>query len=411
MAVTTTEEKVKDAIERTAGAAKGAVEQATDQTRAGDAPDTCRSRRGRHWGSRPARIVGALFLAGLLVYWLDVRTRDADAYTIESLLTPGCHEPITSAALRTVRAELATAAPLAATADDRALIDDVQFTLEQDMRDLGGATLLVSARDNDLKGLSSDDLSYLSEVHGNPDTQDEHCLRSGTQPEPGGSEAAVAACRAYIRGRVGEALEGLDAQGQPDPAKRTPLRLELSLRGNMTATLPTYYVRIGQALHTVEDSFTHTYRTPDGMKITVVLNWVNEAKGTLVESRDGPPHLAQLDVCNDPDDLRRMKRELATEAATAILRATLDPQNSRAEKMAAVDLVLDTYLGYSPGCTFDNNWCDAAERQYSASSGCSCAIGASHGAGGAGLLAAFVAFLVVVSRARTTRGRPWHRAA
>jgi hypothetical protein len=40
--------------------------------------------------------------------------------------------------------------------------------------------------------------------------------------------------------------------------------------------------------------------------------------------------------------------------------------------MAAVEVILDTYLSYSPGCTFDNNWCQAAERQYGNSQfGCS----------------------------------------
>jgi MYXO-CTERM domain-containing protein len=334
------------------------------------------------------------------VWSLDAGSRDASAYTIESMLTPGCHEPITSQALRTVRTELATAAPLTPTANDRALVDDVQFTLEPDMEDLGGATLIVSARDNDLKGLSSDDLSYLSEVHGNPANQDEHCLRNGNQEEPGGSEAAVLACRAFIRTRIEEALDGLDAKGRPDPARRSPLRLELSLRGNVTAQLPTYYVHMGHALHAVEDSFTHTYRTPDGMKITVVMNWVKVAKGKLVESRDGPPHAAKLDVCNDPDDLRRTRRALATAAATELLRATLDPLKSRDEKMAAVDVALDTYLSYSPGCTFDNDWCDAAERQYRDAAGCSCTAGTDGPAAGAGLLGLFVALLIVANRSR-----------
>ena len=86
------------------------------------------------------------------------------------------------------------------------------------MIDLGGATLLIGTRDNDLKGRSSDNLAYLGAVHGDPNNQDEHCLRSAGQDEPGGSAAAVAACRAYIRGRVAEALDGLGANGAPDLA-------------------------------------------------------------------------------------------------------------------------------------------------------------------------------------------------
>ena len=218
------------------------------------------------------------------------------------------------------------------------------------MKDLGGVTLLVSVRDNDLKGRSSDDLTELAEVHGNPDNQDEHCLRSRTQDEPGGSEAAVSDCRTFIRGRVAEALDGLDASGRPGPRRADrAARAPVAPRGTSTRSLPTFYVRIGQAIHAVEDSFTHTYRTADGMKITVVMNWVDKADGTYDESRDGPAHATQMDVCDDSDALSTTRRTLATEASIALLRATLDPLKTKAEKMATVDGILDTYLSYSPG--------------------------------------------------------------
>ncbi|MDD5224135.1 MAG: hypothetical protein PHE84_09100 [bacterium] len=288
----------------------------------------------------------------------------ANAYTIKTLLSAGCHEKIASETLRTVRLELQTAAPLPLTANERALVDDLEFTPDQDMKDLGGVTLLVGVRDNDLKGRASDDLTQLVLVHGNPDNQDEHCLRNKAEDEPGGSEAAVNDCRKFIRGRVVEALAGLDPNGVPDPAKRTSLPLHLSLRGDIDASLPTYYVRIGQAIHAMADSFTHMYRTADGMEITVVLNWIDKADGNLKESRDGPAHANKMDFCDDPDELRTARRKLATEASIALLSTTLDPQKTPDEKMAAVDGILDMYLSYSPGCNFDNNWCDAPEKQY-----------------------------------------------
>ena len=323
----------------------------------------------------------------------------ANAYTISTILGVGCHERLTSEALRTVRLELATALPLALTDNEQALVDDLEFTPAQDMKDLGGVTLLVSVRDNDLKGRASDDLSQLAEVAGDPNTQEEHCLRNKAEDEPSGSEAAVNACRAFIRGRVEEALDGLDANGVPDLAKRTSLPLHLSLRGNVDALLPTYYVRMGQAIHATEDSFVHAYRTADQMKITVVMNWVDDADGTLKESRDGPAHASKLDVCSDPDELRAMKRQLATEAATALLHATLDPQQTKDEKMATVDGILDTYLSYSPGCNFDNNWCDAPERKYKNKDltpfGCA--------SGGDGFLASICALLVLTLFSRRRR--------
>lgn len=287
-----------------------------------------------------------------------------EAYTVSSILTAGCHEKITSEALRTARLNVANAAPLTPSDNERALVDDLEFTLDDDMKDLGGVTLLIAVRDNDLKGRASDDLAELAEVHGDPNTTQEHCIRGRDDDEPGGSETAVEACRTFIRERVAEALDGLDASGAPDLTQRTLLPVHLTLRGDMDASLPTYYVRMGQAIHAMEDSFTHTYRTADGMKITVVLNWIDDIEGNLDEARDGPAHSTQLDVCDDPDALRTQKRVLATAASVALLQATLDSQKTKEEKMTDVDGILNTYLSYQPDCTFNNDWCDAPEREY-----------------------------------------------
>jgi hypothetical protein len=265
----------------------------------------------------------------------------ARGFTIETHFTARCHEKVTAEALRNARLVLGIAAAPSPTSDEKALIDDLQFAPDDDMRNIAGTTLLVAVRDNDLKGNSQDDLSVLSAIHGNPDNQREHCLRSPHQKEPDGSAAAIADCRGFIRGRVQEALDGLDASGKADLANRTPMTLYLSLRGPIDAWLPVYYVRVGQALHAIQDSFTHTYRTADGMKITLVLNWLDSVNGSLVESRDGPAHATKLDACDDPDALRKTRRTLATDASTALLVATLDPARTRAEKVAAADQIWD----------------------------------------------------------------------
>ena len=351
-------------------------------------------------------VLTAVMAGAIFVVWLMARPKSADAYTISTIVTAGCHEKVTTDAFRAVRldpATAATAAPLPADSNDRALIDDLEFTPANDMTDLGGATLLVGVRDNDLKGRDSMDLSQLPLVHGDPGAQREHCLRGANEQEPGGSEAAVLDCRAFIIERVGQALDGLDATGMPDPTNRTSLPLYLALRHGVNALLPTYYVRMGQAVHAVEDSFTHTYRTPDGMQITVVLDWVDEANGKLVEATDGPPHSSEMDRCDDPDDLRAQKRKLATAAATAVLRATLDPSQTNDQKMAAVGAILDQYLTYSPGCTFDNNWCDAPEHKLGNASLIGCSVGGPGKRSAALGLAVFLGLLALLRRARRRR--------
>lgn len=130
----------------------------------------------------PIRIAAMSSLAIAIAF--GVMPATAAAYTISNELSDGCHERITADALRKVRQDSPTASPLPISDNDRALVDDLQFTPDDDMRDLGGATLLIAVRDNDLKGRPSDDLSALAEVHGNPDGQNEHCLRGADDKEP-----------------------------------------------------------------------------------------------------------------------------------------------------------------------------------------------------------------------------------
>jgi hypothetical protein len=159
---------------------------------------------------------------------------------------------------------------------------------------------------------------------------------------------------------------------------------------------------MGQAIHAIEDSFTHTFRNSDETQITVVLNWIDKVGGTLVESRDGPPHVSELDRCDDPDSLRTTRRTLAIAAAGGVLSATLDPGKTPDQKMTAVDAVLSQYLGYSPGCTFDNDWCDAPERQYGDTSACGCHVGKADVSYGA-MIAGGVALVFAVVRRRRRR--------
>jgi hypothetical protein len=342
--------------------------------------------------------------SALLAIGLCAGSAQASAYTIANALSFGCHEAITAQALRTVRLSLSAAAPLPTSDDEHALIGDLQFTPDADMTDLGGATLLVSVRDNDLKGRGADDLSELSDVHGDPANQEEHCLRGANDKEPGGTASAMVACRAFIRERIQEALAGLDASGTPDLSRRTPLSVHLSLRGGVTASLPTYYVRIGQAIHAAEDSFTHTYRTADERKITVALNWLDQVNGTLVEQRDGPGHSTALDDCSDADALRKTRHVLATQAATDLLLVTLAPNMTVEQKMASADNVLDTFLTYSPGCTYDNAWCSAPESVYQNPKGCGCRTGVIRGGSGT-LLAGVAIALLLITRRRLGRRR------
>ena len=297
----------------------------------------------------------------------------AHAWGIGSQLdNQGCHERITAEALRRVRA-MPVAPILVPTRDEAAIIDNVQFAPPVELRrDLAGMSLLLGVRDNDLKGQNPLDSLQLVEVHGDPDTQEEHCIRALADDNAAGNVSALAACRVFIHDRAMEALAGLGADGVVDPSVRMELAIYVSFAKHHDASLPLFYVKMGQALHALEDGFTHTYRTVDGIHPTVVLNYIEYVTpGTPDEGRDGPNHLAALDHCDNADATVQRNFAMAKDAATEFLAISLDRAKTPAEKSVAFDAVLVKYLTYEErGCTAANKWCDAIEAKVIDSSGC-----------------------------------------
>lgn len=354
---------------------------------------------------------GALALAAALAALAPAGSAQAYSYGAGTIGDP-CHERLTWWALRTVREELGVAPPVPSTDDDDAFADDLTFKVPDDMRDRGAVTLLVGVRDNDLKGLGGRDSDSLTFIHGDPDLQLEHCLRRPEHDEPGGSEAALADCRGFIKQRTLEALEGLNAAGEVDYGRVVELPVTLSIRGQYDAELPLFFVRMGQAMHALQDGFSHTLRTPDAMRVTSVLNFIDEVEERREESRDGVEHLGAMDRCKVDDDLRNLRVARAEQASVDLLRAALDPALSRPEKEAAVDAVLATYFTYEPGCTFDNGWCDAPERKIEDSRACGCRVaGAPTPAGAWAFAPLALAGLALARRRRGATARAAARAA
>ncbi len=338
----------------------------------------------------------------------------AHAYTIETPVTDGCHEKVTADAFRAARAALpGIIVPLPSSGDDGALLDDTPFSIPSDLHEIGAVTLLLGVRDNDVKSFAATALDQLAPVNADPASQKQHCLRLAEQDEPTGSAAAVADCHAFIRETLLSALDGLDSSGHPDPTKREDLDVTLAIRGEVHVSVPMFYLRAGRGLHTIEDSFTHTFRSQaDPTRITVVLNWVEYVDKSLDEGRDGPAHMTELDRCDDPDDLRKQRRLLAIQAGASALEVLLDSTLDREAKGRGIDAVLDKYLAYDTGnqCSLANHWCDAPENAY-ANSGCACATaGLAADTHGGSWLAALGLGALMLSRRRRRPGSARARA-
>lgn len=353
--------------------------------------------------SPPARRGWRLFaLAAAVLAVTAAQPPEAHAWAIGSQLDEtGCHEPITATALRAVRARFDTAPVLTPSRDEAALIADAVFAPPPDLvDDLAGMALLFGVRDNDLKGIDPLSSLDLIQVHGNPETQDEHCIRGPDDDgAPAGDAAAITACRTFIASTATAALDGLDPAGRVDPAHRTELPLYAAIRGRATPMLPLFYVKIGAAMHALEDGFPHTYRTADGTQITTVLNWIDLVSGHYDEPRDGPGHRAELDRCWDASDPTIHRNyELAIQAATDLLAAALDPALPRDAKIQQFDAVTAHYLAYQPGCSSNNQWCDPPEAHVTNSLACNAAAGSPAPAAALPLLLA-----VLIARGRRRR--------
>jgi MYXO-CTERM domain-containing protein len=302
------------------------------------------------------------------------------AYSTKTVVSDGCHEEITQSAVHRTRAELGPVDALTPTRDERALIDDLPFELASDLRDLGAATLVLGNHYVDFRGNEPDDLDQLAPLHGDPGHQREHCLRSDTQDDTAGSKAALAECRAVIREKIEAALAGLADDGSVDPTRRTRLRVALDLRGPVDADLPTFHVELGQALHTIQDGFSHTFRTADHLEVVTVLNYVEFVEDRLDTAVDGPAHRSLLDECHGLDTLRQERLEVATTASAEFLQVALDPELEPATKLARTDALLDKYFTQKDGCDASNHWCDAPEEAYrDPAAGCQCASAAPGG--------------------------------
>jgi hypothetical protein len=325
------------------------------------------------------KVLTTCSLAVVLALTVSLAVSTAHGYNYSSPFAEGCHERLSVEALSAVRERSKTARALPTSQRDRAWIDDLPLELPREARDLGAATLVAGVRDNDLKGAGSLEAAELAQLHGNPNSQREHCLRRPEHDEPTGTQRALEDCRDYILERFEVAVrDGFDDEGEVDPNARTRLEIDLDFAGQVRVPMPTAYLELGRALHALQDSFSHAIRSEDGLRVRVLLNWIDYVHDEVETARDGPVHRAALDECTGLDAVRRTRLRRASEASQTLLRAAFQADRSPDEKIADARAVLDRYLSFEDGCDAGNAYCDAPELRYSVS-GMECGVGVAPG--------------------------------
>jgi len=331
----------------------------------------------------------------LSVSLLCLAATSAQGFQIDSAISRGCHEKMAAAAAADSPWPNG-AQPPAPTDAVRALAGDVEFTVPKDA-DAWTLGLLLGVRDNDLQGAGTLDLPDLAAVHNGLADQDAHCLRADTDDGPEGDVKALAACRAFALKHVELALGDGD---QPDLDATVTVEIALRFeRGQFQ--VPRYAFYLGKAMHSVQDGFSHTFRTPSYARVESVLNWIDPAIGTnYLASRDGYAHLSTLDHCvPDAADLAAGtdvagRVDAATQASRTLFQ-TVSAAPDRASRLAAVNALFDQWFQYEPGCDESNEWCGNVKP---AKGGCSSA--------GGGTLLPLLAVAALAFRRRVRRRRP-----
>ncbi len=278
----------------------------------------------------------------------------ADAWQIEDVIHQPCHERISQAALDRVGY---AQDPPSLDGDDARLRDNVDFNASRYDANLYALSLVIGVRNADTHGGASFSFGNNANAANAPDDQRAHCLRTASQDGPEGDAAAVADCRARIESLYWQALASLDENGDVSPDTRTEATVATEFQGSVEYKLSGLYYYGGRAIHAVQDSFTHSFRSPDWRQIRHVFNWSDQVSCTLDEARDGHGHETVLDDCKDGDPTEAERFEVATQASADLLSALTTP-GRHAERAQRIADFLETWMTYEPDCTLKNRYCD-----------------------------------------------------
>ncbi len=270
-----------------------------------------------------------------LVVLLSIWPESARAYTVQSGFTKSCHERISLPALQFYLFSMAAVHDIALPGDDvwRGATDDVaeatfdaegelKRLLEDERLEFAAVSLLVGLREPDTNGYSVSDLDAIRSAHGDesPAAQYAHALRASSDEGRDGDLQALAGAREAIRQDLSEMARLLGERGSDQVIER-PLYVEHYGRIDVPVWGPAYH--LGLALHVLQDSFSHTIRTEDGVHVLHVLNYVDAFRGPVDEPIDGLAHSTAMDQCdrteNEEHVLQASDRSVALVAAAVKL--------------------------------------------------------------------------------------------
>jgi hypothetical protein len=275
----------------------------------------------------------------------------AAAYTVATGFSDACHERITLAAWSRALAERPSsiippprgnAAELLSTYFVR---EHKVSAYDERQRNLI-LNLVLGVQAPDTRGHSVLELENTRDIHADPGDQYAHALRAPEDNGPEGDRAAIAGTRAHIKGLLEQFRAELE-KPRDEQFVRTRYYLDYYGMIELEAWSPAF--KLGEALHALQDSFSHAIRSDDFRRVRHVLNYGDAISSHFDEHRDGLRHSSSLDMCGD-DTVPMV--QAATEASADLLLAAMAGPGQ-------VDAMLDRWMGHEEGCTVENGYCQS----------------------------------------------------
>ncbi len=209
--------------------------------------------------------MGVLLLAGFMV------PGPAWAFKIGNSFSPYCHERITLHAFTEEKPLQGLDIPAVDAPDDKAWVriaehleGQLGLELEGDFQRLVLLTLFVGVRYPDGAGHDLLDVSALRDIHLAEEGQDAHARRGVDHDDADGNREAIAAVRSSILTAADDARDTLlNEAGERAALKARTQIVEywLEFYGPVELRVWSPLFALGRAVHALQDSFPHTYRS------------------------------------------------------------------------------------------------------------------------------------------------------
>ncbi len=295
-----------------------------------------------------------------VVVLISLLATQAWGYTISSGFTESCHEAMTTQAITTNTDIPEDFQPVAVPIPDseiwRLLAENLPadrgaLEMSGESGDLILVSLVLGVRAPDTEGHSVTNLATLRDAHTNPAGQYPHFLRSTLDDGDAGNIKAIDGSIKHFRDTVQIALAYLKF---PPEAQIISTLTYADFYGQVRVEVWAPMFFLGIAIHALQDSFSHTVRSDDLMKIRHVMNFIDAVNTGHEPGRDGLAHSGAMDNCQE--DAKEIA-DVAIMATQELLNATANSVVS--DDLAPIDTFIDRWFQYEPGCNSKNNFCDS----------------------------------------------------